>query len=151
MNYLQPRKRQEDGRFDYTCMNDGRIWPIGYCRAHRPFTDKDIDLFGSKEALERANAREAPFANKYHTDGHATEAEAIECYRQYLIDRADYCKMPLNEDDRSKHRKCKVCGKWTQNMAFVDHNSYEFSLCDEHLNRESLVKLMPSPGWSMRS
>ena len=31
MNYYEARKRESDGRWDYTCMNDGRIWPIGNC------------------------------------------------------------------------------------------------------------------------
>jgi hypothetical protein len=29
--YYQARQRTSDGRWDYTNMNDGRVWPIGYC------------------------------------------------------------------------------------------------------------------------
>lgn len=31
MNYLQARKRISDGRWAFTCRNDERIWPVGYC------------------------------------------------------------------------------------------------------------------------
>src|SRR5437879_128061 len=35
MNYYDARERQKDGKgigiFDYTCMNDDQIWPVGYC------------------------------------------------------------------------------------------------------------------------
>lgn len=38
MNYYQPREIRRDGegtgRWHYTCQNDGRIWPVGYCREH---------------------------------------------------------------------------------------------------------------------
>jgi hypothetical protein len=31
MNYYMPRQRDTDKRWDYTCKNDNRIWPVGYC------------------------------------------------------------------------------------------------------------------------
>lgn len=31
MNYYAPRRRKEGGLWHYTCMNDGAIWPVGYC------------------------------------------------------------------------------------------------------------------------
>lgn len=31
MNRYNARQRQDNGKWDYTCMNDGRIWPAGYC------------------------------------------------------------------------------------------------------------------------
>lgn len=34
MNYDQPRALKSGG-WHYTSMNDGRVWPIGYCRDHR--------------------------------------------------------------------------------------------------------------------
>ena len=34
MNYDQPRELQSGG-FHYTSMNDGRVWPIGYCADHK--------------------------------------------------------------------------------------------------------------------
>ena len=31
MNYYAPRQKQIDKLWHYTCMNDGQIWPVGYC------------------------------------------------------------------------------------------------------------------------
>lgn len=31
MNYYGPRQRKSDGKYHYTCMNDGQIWPVGFC------------------------------------------------------------------------------------------------------------------------
>ena len=33
MNYYGPRQRK-DGKWDYTCRNDGHIWPVGYCHEY---------------------------------------------------------------------------------------------------------------------
>lgn len=35
MNYDQPRKLADGSGWHYTQMNDGRVWPIGYCADHR--------------------------------------------------------------------------------------------------------------------
>lgn len=32
MNYYGARQRKDDGRWNYTCTNDGMTWPVGYCR-----------------------------------------------------------------------------------------------------------------------
>lgn len=34
MNYDQPRQL-ETGGWHFTSMNDGRVWPVGYCADHR--------------------------------------------------------------------------------------------------------------------
>ena len=41
MNYDQPRKLADGSGWHYTQMNDGRIWPIGYCREHEPHATED--------------------------------------------------------------------------------------------------------------
>lgn len=40
MNYDQPRELK-DGGWHYTSMNDGRIWPTGYCAGHAPHETED--------------------------------------------------------------------------------------------------------------
>lgn len=32
MNYYKASQRKDTKRWDYTCTNDNRTWPIGYCR-----------------------------------------------------------------------------------------------------------------------
>ena len=34
MNYAQARQRQSDGRWDWTTMNDGRVWRSAPCSSH---------------------------------------------------------------------------------------------------------------------
>jgi hypothetical protein len=36
VNYDQPRERADRSGWHYTQMNDGRVWPIGYCADHAP-------------------------------------------------------------------------------------------------------------------
>lgn len=40
MNYDQPRQLKAGG-WHYTQMNDGQIWPIGYCQGHGPHPTED--------------------------------------------------------------------------------------------------------------
>jgi len=96
MNYYQPRQRKADGRRDYTAMNDGMVRPVGYCHAYHPIPDEIPYM--TPEMVRRENDREAAFAHKYHDDGHATEAEARACYKEYLLDH----KLELNIEN-AKH------------------------------------------------
>jgi hypothetical protein len=34
MNYYEARQLKDKSGWHFTCMNDGRIWPVGYCRDH---------------------------------------------------------------------------------------------------------------------
>jgi hypothetical protein len=136
MNYYAARQRQ-DGRWDYTCMNDGRIWPVGYCM---PYKEWWIDLkekMGYEtrpEEIARYQAHQA----QYHADGHATAEEACECYRQYLLDH----KVQLNRSWDGGQFRCQVCGEWTQLFAEVDHQT--FNLCEKH-NTQEQVGLLFGP------
>lgn len=84
MNYEQARQRQDDGRWDWTSMRDGKIWPGGYCVGWP--TNEDIQMMsvypGQYPTEEMLRTRE-----KYHTDGHATKEEAERCYYDFEVDR----------------------------------------------------------------
>lgn len=36
MNYYEARKLENGSGWHYTCRNDDRIWPVGYCADHEP-------------------------------------------------------------------------------------------------------------------
>jgi hypothetical protein len=36
MNYYDARQTKNKSGWHYTCMNDGAIWPVGYCAEHEP-------------------------------------------------------------------------------------------------------------------
>jgi hypothetical protein len=40
VNYYQPREHK-DGGWHYTCRNDDRIWPVGYCSDHPAHPTRD--------------------------------------------------------------------------------------------------------------
>lgn len=131
MNYYKARQR-EGGRWDYTCMNDGRIWAVGYCAG------KYEDV---REAAEPA------VAVNYHENGHATPEEARECYKRYLLDTS----MVLDARLSQQQRKCEAedCDEWTQGLARIGPME-SIVLCDQHRTREKVEKLF-SVGESMSS
>lgn len=142
MNYYKARQRESDQRWDYTCQNDNRVWPVGYCG--RPMQEEDFAKLGIPMS-EREKAHLATNGHKYHTDGHATEAEACECYRQYLLDT----QLTLDHEDPHQQRKCQVCEQWTTKFAIFGSTQL-FFLCDEHRTREHVEQLTSKIGeiWS---
>lgn len=40
MNHYRARQLK-DGGWHFTCMNDGRAWPVGYCAEHEPHATKE--------------------------------------------------------------------------------------------------------------
>lgn len=116
MNYYKPRQR-ESLKWDYTCMNDGRVWAVGYCAGNYDHTPD-----------------EAP----YHDDGHDTVEEACECYKRYQLDN----HLDLDGQMQGQKRKCAVegCEEWTQGIVTIE-GWQRFVLCDEHRTRETVEKL----------
>lgn len=57
MNYYQPRELKDKegkalGLWHYTCMNDGKVWPVGYCAQGCPgHADKEGAYQHQKEYL----------------------------------------------------------------------------------------------------
>jgi hypothetical protein len=147
MNHYKARQREIDQRWDYTSGNPREgIHPVGYCHRYRPFSVERC-AWMTAEMCEQENAKEAPFVAKYHTDGHATEEEACECYRTYLLDQRLRLWDPPPDPDTLN--KCVVCGVYTAGMAELQMQHWW--LCDEHRNRVEIEKLVPhgkSEAWS---
>lgn len=114
MNYYGPRLR-EDGRWYYECQNGG-CHVIGYC--------------GPCEG-------DLPNANKHHTHGHATRAEACECYREYLLDHLDFS---LVLKQRMWTRACEGCLEQTDELVQVDHRP--MALCAKCRTRDVVARLL---------
>ena len=145
MNYYQACQR-EDGRWDYTRTNDGVTRPYGYCAGWVEYTKEDAMRLGEPELL-RENDLTLPFKDKYHTDGHTTETEAVLCYRQYLLDQ----RLRLNKVLTTTQYQCRVCGAWTNLYAELDH-TYHWPLCGQHNNLAVVENLYPNgTSWAASS
>ena len=138
MNFLKPRQRQSDQRWDYTCANDNQksCYAIGYCAPYRPWTDEQRERIGGYITDEMVAASEAT-AHKHHEDGHATPEEACECYKQYLLDHETHYEGHKQEP----WSPCDICQKRTPNAVMVSGWT-KAHLCDEHRNRECLEQVL---------
>lgn len=139
MNYFAARQRESGKRWDYTCKNDSRIWPVGYCAGWR---EPKPEHWGSQAEIDRWLERTAPHRHKFHEDGHETDEQACECYKQYLLD----FELHLDEENLNMQRKCAVCGAWTSKFARVSMRIWD--LCDEHRTREHVEVLHGPVGMS---
>lgn len=151
MNYYDARQRKGDSKFDYTCMNDGHIWPVGYCAGFpSPTANGDSHL---AELLTKELERLAPLKDRFHTNGHATKEEACACYRRYLLDtRTRFFS------EENTQRKCEAftdpshttkCGRWTQGVVYVE--DWFACLCEQHRTAEVVASLFPEVGTSWSS
>jgi len=133
MNHNCARQRT-DGRWDYT--RNSRPW--GYCREHRPIPE-DAKWIPA-EIAKRENEKMAALADNFHTTGHATEEEACECYKKYLLDT----QLELQTEEpanASQQHRCQVCKKFT--ACHAQCGAYRlFTLCPEHQTREEVEKLL---------
>jgi hypothetical protein len=73
--------------------------------------------------------------------GHATEAEACQCYKRFLLDTRLDLNVPLPADTQ---KRCARCQAWTSRAAMVDH-SHHWDLCDTCRTKEVVAELMPTP------
>lgn len=134
MRHYSARQRQSDGRWDYTCGSR----PVGYCCEFKPIAEDGTIL--PAEHARQWNAKIAPLAGNFHTDGHATEEEACECYKRYILD-VDLRLMPEEPKDASSQHRCQVCKEFTACYAMV--GCYRmFNLCPTHQTREEVEKLL---------
>src|SRR5205807_6842276 len=122
MNYYDARERQRDGKgtgiFDYTCMNDGKIWPVGYCggewkrdKRQSWMSDDDWKRNQEWEDEEERTGR----VTRYHSDGHPDKESACNCYKGYELDH----HLHLDIESSDTQHKCEICGGWTQMGAEV--------------------------------
>jgi hypothetical protein len=120
-----------DQRWDYCCGSH----PTGYCHTYKPIPEDE----GLGEWAKRANEKLAPLAANFHDTGHATEAEAQECYKKYMLDTS-LRLTPKEPENPHQLNRCQVCGTFTACHAYV--GAYQiFTLCPEHQTRETVESL----------
>ena len=125
MQHKKARQREIDKRWDYTVGDH----PIGYCHEWKDPDEWKVPMTESKKEEYRAHEE------KYHTTGHATEEEACDCYKDYLLDH----NLRAFKESQTM-RPCQVCGLWTQTR--VEINWTILTLCEMHASREEVAKLI---------
>lgn len=156
MNYYEARQILKDGKPDgwhYTVMNDGDVWPVGYCGRFieaKPMFDKDGNrveggYFHTQESADAHNAKK----DKYHgPTAHASAQEACDCYIEYQLDNLHHAftKDKTRESD-TKH-KCEYpgCQSFETGYASIKGSIRDWVLCDEHNNREAIAKELLKKG-----
>ena len=138
MKHYAARQRRSDNRWCYTIAGDVGARPVGYCAGwQEELPDVTSRAEGLHQVFEDDRERRRPFKDKYHTDGHASGTEAIECYKGYLLDNRT--RTWRSETDQ---RKCRECGGWTQLRIEVGTGicGTVFDLCEKHQDRDMLDK-----------
>jgi hypothetical protein len=149
MNYYQARQRKISKRWDYTVMNDGHIRPLGYCipwdRLERAFKDAPFDADADLRHL-------AEFKDEYHDDGHETEEEAEECYKNYLLDhRLKFMEVgPAEGYTRLPEFPCLECAAPTAVICEVDGRRVG-ALCGDHQTKDVVSKHFKAPKQTISS
>ena len=126
--------QRTDGRWDYT--RNRR--PAGYCCEYRPLAE-DCG-FLSPEQVRRENEKMEALKGKFHTDGHATEEDAQQCYKEYLLDTS-LRLMKQEPPNASQQNRCQACKAFTACYAQVGPYRM-FTLCPEHNTREQVDVLL---------
>lgn len=143
--YRQALRRESDKRYDFTSSTgSSAAYAIGYCAGWKEMSDYGTAAWDKnlKESLERSIEERRPHQAKYHTDGHATEAEACACYRQYELDNElEFKTKPVEEADQLHRCKADGCKEFTAGIALLGQYTH-FYLCDGHRNRAEVEKLI---------
>ena len=126
-------RQRTDGRWDYCCGS-----AVGYCRAWEPIPEDGRII--PAESARQHNEQMQPFIGKFHSDGHATEEEACECYKNYLLDTRLHLVKEEPANASSQHR-CQICNAFTACHASVGPYRM-FTLCPEHQTREIVAGLL---------
>lgn len=138
MNYYAARQRESDQRWDFTCRNDNRIWPVGNCaervacscaldprRAYTP--DPDCERCGGRGRVD----------NPEHCGGHDTPGEAERCYAEYLL-------AEITEVSWAHWAGCVICDTPTKHgLQTRQPNGDQWALCDAHRTHDQVRELAP--------
>jgi hypothetical protein len=134
------------GGWHYCCTNDVGTFPIGYCCFAKslasmfvPWSEAADSVkwsYQTQVAYERWLAATLPYRVKYHSWGHPTEAQALRCYHEFLIDQKIEYFVNRNQQER-----CRECGEWTINRGNIRGEYFSpIALCDLHKEKEFVAK-----------
>jgi hypothetical protein len=140
MNYYQARQLEKDGQltgWHYTCMNDGQVWPIGYCSRFLEAKTMNEGGFYTQEGADKHNAKK----DKFHGPSvlHATAAEACDCYVDYMLDNLRHFMTKDKTNESDTQHKCQHPGCKSFDTGYASSGSRIWILCDEHNTRDIIA------------
>lgn len=147
--YLQALQKESTKRWDFTSSTGSSgAYPLGYCAGWKepPADDEALELdsrlgSGFSKRLAEDIEKKRPFKDKYHTDGHATEAEACACYREYELDQElEFKDLPREKADTLYRCQGPDCEEFTAGAGILGHRV--FRLCPAHQNRATVELLL---------
>jgi hypothetical protein len=151
MQFFEPRERYRNGKptgiWDFCRYADSskQVFPIGYCAGWHEFSKTQLDKIWGEVGKDffADQERRRPFKDNYHTDGHGSAEEALECYRKYCLD----LKTVVHEE-RETWKPCVACRKITTRRITVNRST-TIVLCNNHDDRKELEKVYKPAGiWS---
>ena len=148
--YHQALQRESDKRWDFTSSTgSSSAYPIGYCAGWKeppgPEEAAKLDARlgrGFSERLTKEIEAKREHQAKYHTDGHATAAEADACFRRYELDQElQFFTMPVEKAETLHRCQAPECKEFTAGLASLGQHRH-FYLCDAHRNRDTVELLI---------
>lgn len=148
--YRQALQRESDKRYDFTSSTGStQAHAVGYCAGWRePAAGEEATRLekqfgpGFVQSLNLELEAKRQHQAKYHTDGHATAAEACACFHQYELDNElEFKTKPVDEATELHRCQAASCKEFTAGIAFLGQHRH-FYLCDMHRNRDEVEKLV---------
>ncbi len=126
-------------RWDFTVSSDDEGWchATGYCSGftHPDEVDRQSEERGWGKMRQEEREKTLLHQAKFHTDGHATAAEANACHEEYELDFE--LRFGENPDEMLK---CAVCGDFTTGRVSLGEFR-RYVMCTAHHTREEVAKV----------
>lgn len=148
--YLQALQKESTKRWDFTSSTGSSgAYPLGYCAGWKEPPEgeeaQQLDArlgAGFSKRLAEDIEKKRPFKDKYHTEGHATEAEACACYREYELDHElEFHDLPRAKADTLHRCEGPGCEEFTAGIGSLGQHRF-FHLCPAHQNRATVEQLI---------
>jgi len=143
--YWQPNRRQRDRRWDYTRTDADGTFAVGYCAGWvEPNAGALLVRLGAAHAAAVVAGVDAlrPARAAFHRDGHATAAEAEECWRRYVLQHRT--RVEPDDDEAEERHRCAApgCAEFTSGALLLDFGvRRRLALCALHRTPEVAEEL----------
>lgn len=152
MNYYDARELADKSGWHYTCMNDGRIWGVGYDGKFQECPSCQGRSWGVVDGRCDTCQAKGYIEVEPHPP-HPTKEEAYACATQYMLNTA---RWDVTVDTKTSVPRCEFpeCSTLVHDGRGVSYGfgmSHISVLCPEHRNRVSLAEIAGGAGVTISS